>query len=132
MLQAPIYYHGTRANLQPGDTDVPGYPSNYGTRRPSRYVYLSARLESAIWGAELAVGEGPGRVYIVEPTGPLEDDPNLTDRKFPGNPTRSFRTAHPLRVLAEVHGWIGHPPEQLERMRAFVASLGPQADPVED
>lgn len=127
-----IYYHGTRADLAPGDLLEPGRRSNYGSRRTSRYIYLSATLEAAIWGAELAVGEAPARVYIVEPTGPIEDDPNLTNKRYPGNPTRSYRSAHPLRVVGEVHGWIGHPPARLEQMRAHIASLGAEADPIED
>jgi len=75
-------YHGTRAGLQPGDLIAPGYSSNYGNRLKANFVYLSATLEAAIWGAELAAGEGRERIYIVEPTGPIEDDPNLTDKKF--------------------------------------------------
>ena len=85
------YYHGTSANLQPGDLIEPGFTSNFGSRRKANHVYLTATVDAAIWGAELAIGEGPGRIYIVEPTGPIEDDPNLTDKKFPGNPTRSYR-----------------------------------------
>lgn len=132
MSEAQTYYHGTRADLRVGDLIAPGRPSNFGNRKPSRYVYLSATLDAAAWGAELAEGEGPGRIYIVEPTGPLEDDPNLTNKRYPGNPTRSYRSAHPLRVVGEVHGWIGHPPARLEQMRAHIASLGAEADPIED
>ena len=84
------YCHGTRSDLQPGDLIEPGYRSNYGTQRKSNQVYLTATLDAAIWGAELAVGEGPGRIYTVEPSGPIMDDPNLTDKKFPGNPTKSL------------------------------------------
>ncbi len=110
-------YHGTKADLAPGDLIQPGYASNYGKRKKAAWVYLSATLDAAAWGAELAVGEGPGRIYIVEPTGPIEDDPNLTDKKFPGNPTKSYRTRDPLRVTGEVTDWRGHTPEQLEAMR---------------
>jgi len=101
----------------------PGYSSNYGERRKANYVYLTATLDAAIWGAELAVGEGPGRIYRVEPTGPLENDPNLTDKRFPGNPTRSYRTRDPLRVLGEVLDWQGHSPEVLRNMRDHLEKL---------
>ncbi|MCC6521512.1 MAG: NAD(+)--rifampin ADP-ribosyltransferase, partial [Polyangiaceae bacterium] len=86
------FLHGTKAALRPGDLIEAGRSSNYGKRKTAAYVYLTATLDAAVWGAELAVGEGPGRIYVVEPTGPFEDDPNLTDKKFPGNPTRSYRS----------------------------------------
>ena len=117
------YYHGTKADLKPGDVLEPGYRSNFGERRTANFVYLTATLDAATWGAELAVGEGPGRIYRVEPTGPIEDDPNLTDKKFPGNPTRSYRTRHPLRVVEEVLGWEPHPPEVLQGMRNHLDEL---------
>jgi hypothetical protein len=110
-------YHGTRADLKPGDLIAPGYVSNYGKRKIATYVYLSATLDAATWGAELALGEGPGRIYIVEPTGPIVDDPNLTDKKFPGNPTKSYRSRRPLRVVDEVTDWQGHSPEALKTMK---------------
>jgi rifampin ADP-ribosylating transferase len=110
-------YHGTRADLKPGDLIEPGYASNYGTRKKANHVYLSATLDAAIWGAELALGDGPGRIYIVEPTGPIVDDPNLTDKKFPGNPTKSYRSRQPLRVVGEVTDWQGHSPEALQTMK---------------
>ena len=94
----------------------PGNSSNYGERKKANYVYLTATLDAAIWGAELAVGVEPGRIYIVEPTGTFENDPNLTDKKFPGNPTRSYRTKSPLRVVGEVLDWEGHAPEVLQNM----------------
>jgi hypothetical protein len=122
-LSAQRLYHGTKADLKPGDLIVPGYSSNYGTRRKAAYVYLSATLEAATWGAELAVGEGRGRIYIVEPTGPIEDDPNLTDKKFPGNPTKSYRTRDALRVTGEITDWTGHSPEQLQTMMDHLAEL---------
>ncbi len=109
-------YHGTRADLRPGDLIAPGFKSNYGRGKAAAFVYVSATLDAATWGAELAQGEGPGRIYVVTPTGPLENDPNLTDKKFPGNPTLSYRTRHPLRVAGEVRDWIGHPPERLKAM----------------
>lgn len=95
-------YHGTKAELKTGDLIKPGFNSNYGTRKKASYIYLSATVNAAIWGAELALGEGTGRIYIVEPTGPIEDDPNLTDKKYPGNPTKSYRSRNPLRVLGEI------------------------------
>jgi hypothetical protein len=84
------FFHGTKANLQPADLIEPGHGANYGKLdRTTTYVYLSGTLDAATWGAELALGEGRGRIYVVEPTGSIEDDPNLTDKKFPGNPTKS-------------------------------------------
>jgi rifampin ADP-ribosylating transferase len=123
------FYHGTKARLAPGDLIGPGYASNYGKRAKAAHVYLTETLDAAIWGAELALGEGRGRIYIVEPTGPFEDDPNLTDKKFPGNPTKSYRTRHPLRIIGEVADWTPHPPEQLKAMkdRLQFPTLGPQA-----
>ncbi|WP_299343137.1 NAD(+)--rifampin ADP-ribosyltransferase [uncultured Pseudoxanthomonas sp.] len=133
MRDTPVYYHGTQATLVPGDLIVAGHVSNFGKRRVAKYVYLTAMLEAATWGAELAVGAGRGHIYIVEPTGPFEDDPNLTDKKFPGNPTRSYRTRDPLRVVAEVHGWVGHSPERLAAMRARLAELDRQGvEAIED
>lgn len=111
------YYHGTRADLKPGDLIEPGYSSNYGSRKQANHVYLTATVDAAVWGAELAVGQGPGRIYIVEPTGKIEDDPNLTDKKFPGNPTKSYRSHDPLRVTGELTDWQGHDPEVLQAMK---------------
>jgi hypothetical protein len=120
------FLHGTKAALQPGDLIEPGRASNYGDRETAAFVYLTETLDAATWGAELAVGEGHGRIYIVEPTGPIEDDPNLTDKKFPGNPTRSYRTRAPLRVLDELTEWTGHSPEQMQAMREGLARLAAQ------
>jgi rifampin ADP-ribosylating transferase len=117
------FYHGTKADLKPGDLLEPGYSSNYGERKKANYVYLTATLDAAVWGAELAVGDGPGRIYRVEPTGPIEDDPNLTNKRFPGNPTRSYRTREPLTVLGEVSDWAGHSPEELRKMRDHLDEL---------
>ncbi len=109
------FYHGTKADLKPGDLITPGYSSNYGGgERKSAWVYMSATLSP--WGAELALGDGPGRIYIVEPTGPFVDDPDLTDKKFPGNPTKSYRSREPLRVVGEVTDWQGHSPEEIKAM----------------
>jgi hypothetical protein len=117
------FYHGTKADLKPGDLIGPGYQSNYGTRKKAAYVYLSATLNAAIWGAELALGEGRDRIYIVEPTGVIEDDPNLTDKKYPGNPTKSYRSRSPLRVTGEVTDWQGHSPEELKTMQDHLERL---------
>jgi hypothetical protein len=109
------FYHGTKADLKPGDLITPGFRSNYGNgERKSAWVYMSATLSP--WGAELALGDGPGRIYIVEPTGPFVDDPDLTDKKFAGNPTKSYRSREPLRVVGEVTDWQGHSPEELKAM----------------
>lgn len=120
------FYHGTRADLRTGDLIGPGYSSNYGARRQASWVYLTATLDAAIWGAELAQGDGGERIYIVEPTGPIFDDPNLTDRKYPGNPTRSYRSREPLRVVGELTEWQGHPPERLREMKDHLARLRAQ------
>ena len=119
---APTFYHGTRADLKPGDRLAPGFRSNYAERKLS-WIYFSATLEAAIWGAELARGDGRQRIYIVEPTGPFEDDQNLTDKKLPGNPTQSYRSRNPLRVIGEAAEWQGHTPEQLQAMKDGLARL---------
>lgn len=116
-------YHGTRADLKAGDLISPGYRSNYGQRKTASWVYLAGTLEAAVWGAELALGEGRERIYEVSPTGPIFDDPNLTDKKFPGNPTKSYRSQMPLRVTREVTEWQPHPPEQLKAMKDFVERM---------
>jgi len=120
------FYHGTKAALEHGGLLQPGFDSNFGAGRTANFVYLTATLDAAIWGAELAAGDQPGRIYQVEPTGPFEDDPNLTDKKFPGNPTRSYRTRHPLRILGEVTNWEPHPPEVLQHMLDHLAELKAQ------
>jgi len=127
---AQSFFHGTKADLKPGELIEPGYASNFGNRKNAAYVYVTATLDAAIWGAELAAGEGPGRIYVVEPTGRLEDDPNLTDKKFPGNPTKSYRTRKAVRVMGEVSGWKGHSHEQLKAMKeglAYLRHLGVEA-----
>jgi hypothetical protein len=117
------FFHGTKADLEPGDLLAAGYRSNYGERKTANFLYLTATMNAAIWGAELAVGEGRGRIYQVEPTGPIENDPNLTDKRFPGNPTRSYRTRDPLRVVGEVEEWEGHTPQELQHMHDHLAEL---------
>lgn len=130
---APVYYHGTKAKLNLGDLIVPGFASNYGSRKKAAFVYLSATVDAAVWGAELAVGEGPGRIYIVTPTGTIEDDPNLTDKKFPGNPTKSYRSRFPLQVTGELVEWQGHPPAALQAMKDNLERLKQQGvEAVED
>jgi len=132
-LDSPTLYHGTKAHLKEGDLIEPGFNSNYGTNKKALYVYLSATLDAATWGAELALGEGRGRIYIVEHTGSIEDDPNLTDKKFPGNPTKSYRTKHALRVVGEVKEWQGHSEEQLKAMKDHLERLKQQGiEAIED
>ena len=131
------FFHGTRAELVPGDEVVAGRASNFQHGRTSNNVYFSALLETAVWGAELAValaGSGErGRVYVVEPLGPYEDDPNVTDKRFPGNPTRSYRSRAPLRVVSEVLDWPAHEPEVLQGMLDSLARLREQGlDLIED
>ncbi|HVE73713.1 MAG TPA: NAD(+)--rifampin ADP-ribosyltransferase [Mycobacteriales bacterium] len=114
------FFHGTKVALKVGDELAPGYGSNYQPGRVMNHIYFAAALETAVWGAELATalagGGERGRIYVVEPLGAFEDDPNVTDKKFPGNPTRSYRSRHPLRILEEVQNWPGHEPEVLTGM----------------
>ncbi|QNP41705.1 NAD(+)--rifampin ADP-ribosyltransferase [Lysobacter solisilvae (ex Woo and Kim 2020)] len=126
MTDTQTYYHGSKADLHVGDLIAPGHASNYGSRKQAAFVYLSATLDAATWGAELAVGAGRGRIYIVEPTGAIEDDPNLTNKRFPGNPTRSYRSRAPFRVVGEVVEWQGHSAEQLQEMHAHLERLKQQ------
>lgn len=115
--------HGTKADLAVGDLLVPGRLSNFEAGRVMNHVYVTETLDAATWAAELAAGEGPGRIYVVEPTGALEDDPNVTDAKLPGNPTRSYRTREPVRIIGEIEDWTGHTPEQLRTMHDHLADL---------
>lgn len=117
------FYHGTKVDLSIGDLLIPGYGSNFERERVSNNIYFTATLDAAVWGAELAQGQGAGRIYIVEPTGPFEDDPNLTNKRFPGNPTKSYRTRDPLRIIGVVENWEGHPPEVLQGMRDHLAEM---------
>jgi len=113
-----LHYHGTRADLQPGDLMKPGHISNFGaTPRTANYIYFTRTLDAATWGAELAVGEGRGRIYIVEPTGPIEEDPNLTNKRFRGNPSKSFRSREPLRITGEIADWKGHAADAIQAMK---------------
>jgi rifampin ADP-ribosylating transferase len=120
--EGAIFYHGTKAELRVGDLLEVGFGSNF-VERGLRHIYFAAKLEAAAWGAELAKGEGRGRIYTVEPTGAFEDDPNLTDKRFPGNVTASYRSLDPLRVTGKVEDWVGHPPEKVEEMKANLARM---------
>ena len=115
------FFHGTRADLKPGDLIVVGYQSNFTDVKPLSWVYFTATLDAAIWGAELAGGSTGERIYVVEPVGQIVDDPNVTDKKFPGNPTLSHRSRDPLRVIAEVTKWQGHSRERVRQMKENVA-----------
>jgi rifampin ADP-ribosylating transferase len=114
---AQTYFHGTKADLKLGSFIETGVNSNFGQNKKAKYIYLTATLDAAIWGAELALGEGRERIYLVEPTGPIEDDPNLTDKKFPGNPTKSYRSEHPFKVVGEITVWQSHSPEKVKAMK---------------
>lgn len=120
---AQTYFHGTKANLTMGDLITTGNNSNYNQEKSAKYIFLSATLDAAIWGAELALGDGKERIYLVEPTGEIEDDPDLTDKKFPGNPTKSYRSKQPFRVVGEVTVWQGHPTPQVNAMKAHLEKL---------
>jgi hypothetical protein len=131
------FFHGTPAVFDAGDRIVPGHPSNYQEGRISNHVYFAALLEPAVWAAELAMAlagsEERGRIYVVEPTGPFEDDPNVTNKRFPGNVTRSYRTRHPMLVIDEVQTWEGHTPDVLQAMLDNLARLREQGlDIIED
>ncbi|MDX2284917.1 MAG: NAD(+)--rifampin ADP-ribosyltransferase [Bacteroidia bacterium] len=123
---AQTYFHGTKADLKVGDLIEAGYSSNYGKQKNATYIFLTATLDAAIWGAELAFGEGRERIYLVEPTGEMEDDPDLTDKRFPGNPTKSYRSTKPFKVVGEVTVWQGHPREQVSKMKDHLEQLTKQ------
>jgi rifampin ADP-ribosylating transferase len=128
-IQSPFsqtYFHGTKADLKIGDLIEAGQNSNYGQQKNAKYIYLTATLDAAIWGAELALCDERERIYLVEPTGPVEDDPNLTDKKFPGNPTMSYRSAFPFKVVGEITIWQGHAPEQVKAMKEGLEKLKEQ------
>ena len=131
------FYHGTKSVLKQGDELVPGFGSNFQDGRISNNIYFTALVDTAAWGAELATAlagsEGRGHIYVVEPLGPFEDDPNVTNKRFPGNPTQSYRTREPLRVVGEVENWQGHSPEVLREMLDHLAQLREQGlDVIED
>jgi len=120
---ARSFFHGTKADLKVGDMIVVGHRSNFSDAPPLSWVYFSATLDAAIWGAELASGPGAGRIYVIEPTGEFVDDPNVTDKRFPGNPTQSYRSREPLRIVAEVVHWAGHSSERVQQMKDGLAQL---------
>lgn len=121
--ESGAYLHGTRADLAPGDLLVTGHESNYQKGRRLKHVYITRTLDAAAWGAEMATGDGPPRIYLVEPQGAVEDDPNVTDKKLPGNPTCSYRTEEPVLIVGELTDWEGHSPDQLQAMRAGLDGL---------
>lgn len=123
VLDRGPFFHGTKAKLALGDLLQPKYESNYEVKRISNYIYFTATLDAAKWGAELAVGDGQERIYIVEPLGDFENDPNLTDKRFPGNPTRSYRSKQALKVIAELKTWERHPEAIIQQMRNHLAAM---------
>ena len=131
------FYHGTKVTLNIGDDLIPGYGSNFHAGRVSNNIYFAALVDTAAWGAQLATAlagsDERGHIYVVEPLGPFEDDPNVTNKRFPGNPTQSYRTRHPLRIIGEVDTWTGHSPEALKTMLDGLARLREQGlDLIED
>ncbi len=131
------FFHGTKSRLEPGSELVPGYGSNFQQGRVSTNIYFTTLVETAAWGAQLATALAGrperGHIYVVEPLGPFEDDPNVTDKRFPGNPTQSYRTRHPLRVVRELEEWQGHAPEVLSTMLDHLAQLREQGlDVIDD
>jgi rifampin ADP-ribosylating transferase len=121
--ESGAFLHGTKADLAIGDVLVPGHLMNYDRERHANYVYVTKTLDAATWAAEMAVGDGRGRIYVVEPTGPVQDDPNVTDKRHPGNPTMSYRTQEPVTIVGEISDWVGHPPEQIAAFRHALADL---------
>ena len=117
------FFHGTKADLRSGDLLTPGFRSNYRPDIVMNHIYFTALRDGAGLAAELAPGDAEPRVYVVEPTGPFEDDPNVTDKRFPGNPTRSYRSSAPLRVVREVTDWVRLTPEALQAWRERLAAL---------
>jgi hypothetical protein len=123
VLDQGPFFHGTKADLRVGDLLTAGFPSNYRPEVLMNHIYFTALRDGAGLAAELAPGVGAPRVYIVEPTGSFEDDPNVTDKKFPGNPTRSFRSADPLRIVGEETHWARLTPEELQVWRDRLAAI---------
>jgi rifampin ADP-ribosylating transferase len=121
--ESGAYLHGTKADLAIGDALEPGRASNFEDGRISNHIYITKTLDAATWGAELALGEGRGHIYVVEPMGDIEDDPNVTDKRFPGNPTQSYRTKAKVRIVGELVDWVGHTDEQVQAMRDGLAAL---------
>lgn len=127
------FFHGTKAALPIGAELYPGYRSNFESGRTLNHIYFTATLDAAKWGAELALGEGKERIYLVEPLGEFENDPNLTDKRFPGNPTRSYRSTSPLKIVAELGSWERHSQEEIDTMLANLSKLKEKGlDVIED
>ncbi|WP_409295014.1 NAD(+)--rifampin ADP-ribosyltransferase [Peribacillus sp. SCS-26] len=122
VLDRGPFFHGTKAQLQIGDLLEPNYLSNYQDKI-SNHIYFTGTLEAAKWGAELAASNSKERIYIVEPLGEFENDPNVTDKKFPGNPTRSYRSKSPLKIIAELGSWERHTDEQINHMVTSIKKL---------
>lgn len=116
------FFHGTKAELNVGDLLKPNNLSNYQNKK-SNYIYFTATLDAAKWGAELAKSNSKERIYLVEPLGEFENDPNLTDKKFPGNPTRSYRSKYPLKIIAELNSWERHSDEEINNMLSALKKL---------
>jgi hypothetical protein len=129
VLDKGPFFHGTKANLKIGDLLEPQHRSNYQDKK-SNYIYFTATLDAAKWGAELATSESKERIFIVEPLGDFENDPNLTDKKFPGNPTRSYRSKSPLKIVAELSLWERHSDEEINHMLATLKKLREQGKAV--
>jgi hypothetical protein len=122
ILDRGPFFHGTKAKLEIGDLLEPLHASNYQDKK-SNHIYFTATLEAAKWGAELAKSNAKERIYIVEPLGDFENDPNVTDKRFPGNPTRSYRSTSPLKIVAELGSWERHSDEQINHMLASIQKL---------
>lgn len=129
VLDRGPFFHGTKAELKIGDSLDPQYNSNYQDKK-SNHIYFTATLEAAKWGAELAASDAKERIYLVEPTGDFENDPNLTDKRFPGNPTRSYRSKSPLKIVAELGAWERHSDEEINHMLASLKALREQGKAV--
>ncbi|MGW0461165.1 NAD(+)--rifampin ADP-ribosyltransferase [Streptomyces tendae] len=123
VLDEGPFFHGTKADLRVGEQLTAGFPSNYRPEIVMNHIYFTALRDGAGLAAELAAGDGEPRVYAVEPTGEFENDPNVTDKKFPGNPTRSYRSTAPLRVVGEVTDWTRLTPEALQTWRDRLAAM---------
>lgn len=123
------FFHGTKAELKIGDLLEPNYLSNYQDRK-SNYIYFTATLHAAKWGAELARSTSKERIYIVEPLGDFENDPNVTDKRFPGNPTRSYRSTSPLKIVAELGVWERHSDEEIDHMLTSLKELSERGENV--
>ena len=122
ILDKGPFYHGTKADLQIGDLLTAGYNSNYKSEVVMNHIYFTALPNGAGLAAALAKGDGPQRVYIVEPTGPFENDPNVTDKKFPGNPTRSYRSQAPVKIIGEITDWVRQTPEEIQQWKERLAN----------